>query len=235
MTERGRERVQRDSSGLAIGPSTLHWDGNALAIEIDERTAPLPSRIRGTVRVHPCAITDYVGLLDESGQHCWRPIAPCSRVEVRLSSPALRWTGEGYLDSNFGAAPIEDAIAQWHWSRAKLREGTAVIYEVKPRAGAETALALRFDRRGQVEAFDPPPRTVLPGSAWRIARATRAEAGDAALVRTLEDTPFYARSVIAARLFAQKASAVHESLDLDRFRQPIVQAMLPFRMPRRRS
>jgi carotenoid 1,2-hydratase len=26
---------------------------------------------------------------------------------------------------------------------------------------------------------------------------------------------------------------MHESLDLGRFRQPIVQAMLPFRMPRR--
>jgi carotenoid 1,2-hydratase len=28
---------------------------------------------------------------------------------------------------------------------------------------------------------------------------------------------------------------VHESLDLDRFRSPVVQAMLPFRMPRRTS
>jgi carotenoid 1,2-hydratase len=28
-------------------------------------------------------------------------------------------------------------------------------------------------------------------------------------------------------------TAVHESLELDRFTLPIVQAMLPFRMPRR--
>jgi carotenoid 1,2-hydratase len=52
--------------------------------------------------------------------------------------------------------------------------------------------------------------------------------------RTLEDTPFYARSVLQTRLLGQDAIAVHESLSLDRFRNPIVQAMLPFRMPRAR-
>ncbi len=53
MTERGRHAVYRDATQLRIGPSLLHWDGDALAIDIDEVTAPLPARIRGTVRVHP--------------------------------------------------------------------------------------------------------------------------------------------------------------------------------------
>ena len=56
----------------------------------------------------------------------------------------------------------------------------------------------------------------------------------ATLARTLEDTPFYARSLVGTRLFGHAATSVHESLDLDRFRSRIVQAMLPFRMPRRR-
>ena len=32
--------------------------------------------------------------------------------------------------------------------------------------------------------------------------------------------------------FGESVDLVHESLSLDRFRMPIVQAMLPFRMPR---
>ena len=51
--------------------------------------------------------------------------------------------------------------------------------------------------------------------------------------QTLEDAPFYARSVIATRLRGEDVTAVHESLSLDRFRAPWVQAMLPFRIPRR--
>jgi carotenoid 1,2-hydratase len=50
--------------------------------------------------------------------------------------------------------------------------------------------------------------------------------------RTLEDAPFYARSQLSAKLFGETADVMHESLSLDRFRMPIVQAMLPFRMPR---
>ena len=50
--------------------------------------------------------------------------------------------------------------------------------------------------------------------------------------RTLEDAPFYARSQLSARLFGETVDVMHESLSLDRFRRPIVQAMLPFRMPR---
>ena len=54
------------------------------------------------------------------------------------------------------------------------------------------------------------------------------------VLKTLEDAPFYARSVISARLLDEPVTLMHESLSLDRFRKPIVQAMLPFRMPRTR-
>jgi carotenoid 1,2-hydratase len=52
------------------------------------------------------------------------------------------------------------------------------------------------------------------------------------VIETLEDTPFYARSVIAGDLMGERVTAVHESLWMDRFTSPVVQAMLPFRMPR---
>jgi carotenoid 1,2-hydratase len=51
----------------------------------------------------------------------------------------------------------------------------------------------------------------------------------------LEDAPFYSRSLLRTSLYGEPADAIHESLDLNRFRAPLVQAMLPFRMPRRTS
>jgi carotenoid 1,2-hydratase len=53
-------------------------------------------------------------------------------------------------------------------------------------------------------------------------------------VRTLEDGPFYTRSIMATRLLGEDIELMHESLSGDRFASPVVKAMLPFRMPRRR-
>lgn len=233
MTERGRARVAQTATTLQIGPSRLHWDGQALVFDIDEVTAPLPSRIRGVVRVIPHALVLHTAQLDRAGHHYWCPIAPSARVEVQLDAPALRWSGEGYCDSNFGDEPLEARIRHWNWSRAAVDGGTAVLYDVLERSGERTALAQRFARDGSVSDFEAPPTIALPASGWRIARTTRSDDGRARIERTLEDTPFYARSVLSARVLGQATAAVHESLDLDRFRSRIVQAMLPFKAPRR--
>ena len=233
MTERGRGSVQRDASHLAIGPSALAWDGDALTVDINEVAVPLPARIRGQVRVHPAALTDHTVLLDAEGRHRWTPLAPHVRVEVVLERPALRWAGTGYFDTNAGDGPLEDAFTRWDWSRAPLRDGTAILYDVARRDGGATAVALRIGHSGAVEAFDPPPPVPLPRTHWRVARATRADAdGLASVARTLEDTPFYARSVLRTQLLGERTEAMHESLALDRFAAPWVQAMLPFRIPR---
>jgi carotenoid 1,2-hydratase len=233
LTERPRASVGRDARTLAIGPSALEWADDALTIRIDEWTAPLPSRIRGIVRVHPAALATRAFALDDAGAHRWRPIAPIARVAVELDRPALRWRGAGYLDSNSGDAPLADAFAGWNWSRASAPYGATVLYDVVRRDGGQHSLALRFDADGEASAFEPPPVAPLPRTRWRVARATRTEVGSrATVVRTLEDTPFYARSIVRAQLDGAPATAVHESLSLDRFRQPWVQALLPFRMPR---
>lgn len=54
------------------------------------------------------------------------------------------------------------------------------------------------------------------------------------LLRTYEDTPFYARSLAAATFGGKPATVVHEALSLDRFASPWVQFLLPFRMRRAR-
>ena len=82
-------------------------------------------------------------------------------------------------------------------------------------------------------AIEPPARAVLRPSRWGIPRHTRADLQvDARVTRTLLDAPFYARSVLATRVLGEDATAMHESLSMDRFRTPWVQAMLPFRVPR---
>jgi len=236
MTERGAGAVDRGERHLAIGPSSLRWDGDALVIDIDEVTAPVPSRIRGTVRVHPAAITGRRFRLDDAGRHRWSPIAPVSRVEVALNHPALRWSGLGYLDTNDGDAALEDDFVEWDWCRAPIcagGRGAAILYNATRRVGGEQFLALRVGRDGAVEAFPPPPLAAMPSTRiWRVPRATRAD-GEPVVRQTLEDTPFYSRSVIETEVLGERVTAVHESLSLDRFRAPWVQAMLPFRIPRR--
>ena len=238
MTERGRQALYRDATQLRIGPSLVHWDGASLVIDIDEITAPFPSRLRGTVRVHPGALTGRTFLLDDAGHHAWSPIAPASRVEVAMRSPALSWSGPGYLDSNWGARPLEADFIHWDWCRAPMPDagrqgGAAILYNATRREGGEQSLALRVAADGAADAFPPPPRIRLKPTFWRVPRDTRADAGHAVRVRqTLEDAPFYSRSVIDTHLLGQPVTAVHESLSMDRFTAPLVQAMLPFRIPR---
>lgn len=233
MTERGRAASAPGPEIFQIGPSALTWDGDALTVNINEVTTPFPARIRGVVRVIPSALTGLELALDAGGHHLWRPIAPCARVEVELDRPALRWCGEGYLDSNHGDGPLEDAFACWDWSRASIKNGTSVLYRATPRDADDVSFALRFDRFGGVVDFESPPRVALPTTQWRLSRHSAADNGEVRIVSTLEDAPFYARSLLSTRLQGREAMAIHETLSLDRFRAGWVRALLPFRMPRR--
>ncbi len=235
LTERTRDDLRRSPTTLVIGPSRLHWDGAALSIEIDETTAPIPSPLKGIVRIQPSALTEHDFALDAGGRHRWRPLAPISRASVEMSKPDLRWSGHAYVDCNHGDEPLETAFRRWDWTRAGDGDGTTVLYDVERRDGSEVSLAFRFAGDGRVERVAPPPRSDLPVSLWRMRRRARSEDGAPTLVRTLEDTPFYARSLIASTLLGKRTVGVHESLSLDRVAHPLVRAMLPFRMPRLRS
>lgn len=236
MTERSSASMQRDAHTLSIGPSAISWDGQALTLRIDEINVPLPRRVRGTIRVIPEGLCSYSAALDDAGRHRWGPIAPCARIEVALDAPALRWSGRAYLDSNEGDEPIDRPFTDWDWSRAVMRDGsTAVIYDVRQKTGADRVLALRFDPKGEVTAFEPPPRRPLPGTLWRVSRSIRSEGEQGpSVTRTLEDTPFYVRSELEAALLGERVTAMHESLSVPRLDSPAVRLMLPWRMPRTR-
>ncbi len=234
MTERGRADLSRSERRLAIGPSAITWDGDALVIDVEERATPVPLRAVGRIRVVPEARNAEPFALDPAGRHVWHPLAPAARVDVMMKAPAVRWSGHGYVDMNFGAEPLEAGFRRWNWSRALLPRGSAVFYEGDLSDGEPFALALRFDASGRPEPVEAPPLLALPRTVWGIARATRADGpGAARVVRTLEDTPFYSRSVLASRLFGADAPSVHESVDLTRFASRWVQTLLPYRMPRK--
>lgn len=236
MTERARGAVRRDRDYLDIGPSAVEWRDDGLTITIEERDKrlgiPWQRRVAGRVRVIPEAVNSVPFALDPAGRHSWHCIAPRARIEVEMAEPQLRWSGSAYLDSNFGAESLEDGFRVWHWSRAHLRDGAAVIYEGIRRDGSLFASALRFDHDGTPRHTELPPVAPLPDTLWQMERKTRADRGHASVVRTWEDAPFYARSTVASRLFGEPVVAVQESLNLDRFALPIVQFMLPYRMPR---
>ncbi|NII59929.1 hydratase [Sphingomonas aerolata] len=233
MTERPAHRVDRGTDHFVLGPSSLSWDGDTLVIEIRERSAPLPYPVRGTIRVSPAMIGTTAFALDPGGRHRWHPVAPRAQVEIAMTHPGVRWSGPGYFDSNFGDEPLEAGFDDWHWSRAHLKSDVAVLYEGRRRDGTPFDLALKFDAQGRWHDVVQPAPAALPRTGWLIKRATRADAGHRPrVVKTWIDAPFYARSALATRLFGEEVRAVHESLALGRFRSPVVQSMLPYRMPR---
>ncbi len=233
MTERRAASLSRSADHIAVGPSAMHWDGTALTVRIDERGAPLPRRIRGTVRLEPRGFTGGPFHLDRAGRHRWWPMSPSSRVEVDFDQPDLRWSGSGYFDTNDGDEPLEAAFARWTWCRADLPDGAAILYDVHHRDGGGQNLSLRFSADGSRREIRPPPGATLPATRfWRMPRETRSDGGRARVLATYEDTPFYARSLLASTLCGEPVRAMHESLSLDRFRNPMVRLMLPFRIPR---
>jgi carotenoid 1,2-hydratase len=230
MTERSRAQLTQSRDTLAVGPSAMRWDGDALVIDINEISVPIPRKVKGVVRLYPEQVSTTAFGLHEDGQHLWHPIAPRARVEVQMDSPGINWSGSGYFDSNFGREPLEAGFREWQWSRAHLKDGVAVMYEGERRDGSDFAMALRYDRQGNWHDAELPPSARLPTTGFGMPRRTRGR--DASVVKTWENAPFYSRSALSSELYGERVRAVHESLSMDRFVSPITQLMLPFRMPR---
>ena len=249
MTERGARHMERDARHFRVGPSEVRWERDALVVDIDEWSPlPVPRRVRGSIRVQADRFFDFQTPLDRARHHRWGPLAPSARISVDLTAPELRWRGEAYLDSNEGDEPIDRPFHEWDWSRATLADGsTAVIYDIRDRivseagsepgdSAAERLIALRFRTNGEIEPFEPAERRPLPRGLWRVGRSIRSDQGaePARIHRTLEDTPFYMRSMVSQRLLGEDVIAMHETLFLPRLRSGLVRLMLPWRMPRLR-
>jgi carotenoid 1,2-hydratase len=211
----------RGADGLSIGPSSLGWDGDRLLVDVCERTPWRRDPIEGRITFAPDFLNGDAFALDANGKHGWCPVAPSGALDVRLSSPSLSFRAIGYHDSNAGDEPLEAAFGEWTWSRAHAAGRAVVTYDVVLIGGARRDRALSIGPRGTTD-IDLATRS-LPPSRWGLTRRARSSG---AIVRSLEDTPFYSRDLIDDC----GVLAMHETLSLDRFARRAVQFLLPFRM-----
>jgi carotenoid 1,2-hydratase len=151
-------------------------------------------------------------------------------------------------------------FVDWDWSRASLKDGsTAVMYDVRqtptdrhPQYNTEDStelskrvgfddgdtntrlLALKFSPNADsVEDFIAPQKKRLPSTLWRMKRSIRSDdTAPAKVIQTLEDTPFYVRSVLESGLLGEKVVSLHETLSVPKLTSLSTQLMLPWRMPR---
>ena len=235
MTDRGRSALRQSGDTFQVGPSQLHWDGQALQIDINEISSlPLISRMRGKVTLTPAALTDRELLLTGDGAHVWRPFAPISRIAVDLETPGWHFDGHGYFDANFGTRPLEHDFSYWTWGRYPTSQGATCFYDATRRDGTALEAALAFDAQGAVTPIIAPPRTRFRRSLWTVARETRADVGTIPRqVKGMLDAPFYSRSVVETQLDGEVVQGVHEALDLNRYASPLIKPMLAVRVPRR--
>ncbi len=238
MTERGAAALSRDAGRLSIGPSALTWDGTAYRLDFDEVAVPrppgewLPKRLRGRITIAPETPASQVMTLDRRARHSWWPLAPLARISVERDD--LHWQGHGYLDSNWGSESLEAGFRSWTWARGRRGQTAHLLYDATLSDGTRHAMALSLDAAGRLEPQEMPPAADLPRGFWHLPRSVGCEAGGAArLLRILEDSPFYCRSLVETQIGGAPLTMIQESLDCRRFASPLVRLLLPFRMPRR--
>ncbi len=226
------DEIDRAPEALRIGRSHIARDGARITAVVDDRRR-FGRSMRGRVRVDTLAWHGEDFTLDARGVHAWRPLALRARVHVEMVEPHARWSGWGYVDSNHGAEPLERALRSWTWSRAHLGHGTTLVsYDAHAHEGSAKRVRRIFDSHGEANEIEL-ATVALPSTGWGLAREAHADPGrPARVLRTLEDTPFYARSLVETHVRGARTVAMHESLSLARFCKPWVRLLLPFRIRR---
>ena len=235
MTDRGETALRTAPDTLQVGPSSMHWTGKELVIDIDEISSPpIISRVRGQITVTPKAVTSVELPLTPDGAHIWRPFAPDCDITVALEADGWQWSGHGYFDANFGTRALEQDFSFWTWGRYPTSSGATCIYDAIRRDGSRLDTAIAFDRTGHAEVTKAPPATRFRRSLWQVRRETRADAGvTPKQVLNMLDAPFYSRSAVQTQINGEVVTGVHEALDLRRFASPLIKPMLACRVPRR--
>ena len=234
MTERPRTSTYRTKASYDTGNSHVRWTGRSLEIDFSEIAAPLPRRVKGKICVDLPYANQRTFQLDPNARHFWSPACSHARIAVDFEKPGLSWQGHSYVDSNYGLEPVTRGFDYWDWSRTPLDDGQTLIrYVTDPVSSDQRDLHVRLAEDGTIRESAQTRATQLPGTRiWQInRRAGEIDGANPFVVKTLEDTPFYSRSIIDYP-HGTAGYSTHETLSCKRLRSPIVKGMLPFRMPR---
>jgi carotenoid 1,2-hydratase len=237
LTERGARDLNRGPDHIVIGPSRVEQCGDGrFTFHIHEVCNPWPTRLSGQIELSVPALGEKSFELDPDGLHRWWPAAPAGRVKVTMQRPEISWEGAAYLDCNAGTVPLEQTFRNWHWQRSAPEEGRGHIhYDATLVNGDCRSLGLKYEPDMSCsELAQPGEDTAMAATPlWRAQRRCRTVTGQTRVIQTLEESPFYARSVVELDSGLGPRKVMHESLHLDRFARPWMQWMLPVRMPRR--
>lgn len=235
LTEGGSHAVARSADELCIGNSQFgrQADGS-FAVQLLEKTSPFGRALRGGIRVMPEVWSDTTFALDSAGRHRWTPLALGARATVEIERPRkARWSGRAYVDTNAGSEPLERGFHAWNWSRSSGPDATHVVYDVRGRDGSNASIRKTFHPDGSHEPLTGIELRPLARTQWGVQRWVPSDAGTTPRVmRCLEDTPFYARTLAATTLRGERTHLMHETVDMDRFKRAWVQFLIPFRMRR---
>lgn len=236
--------LERSAEGLCLARNSIEWQGDELVIRIHDQRPWARGPVSGEIRVR--ATRRYAPRIDlaSNGHHDWFPVSPASTACVRMSNPDLSFDGIAYHDVNHGDRPLEQDFVEWDWSRltpvgesAGSKLSGIITYDVATRRDAtHKRRAFAFDDARGLRRADTAGTELLDGGKafWGVRRRLVGDSGTQAVHRrALEDSPFYTRSLISTTMRNRPYRGVHESLRLDRFVDPVVQCMLPFRIRRR--
>ncbi|MFH1132434.1 MAG: carotenoid 1,2-hydratase [Pseudomonadota bacterium] len=233
FTECTKENIERGCETFSVLGNEISWHGDFLSATFDLRSPVCGIPLEGYVRLYPARLFGQAVALDKRKKHFWHPVAPLSRIEVELKKPSISFQGSAYHDANVGLEPLSNGFKMWSWSRAEVRGRAIALYDGMEKDGSKFSLGRIFDPSGENTALGASSKVVLPSTRWLIPRQTRVDrTGSARLIRTLENSPFYARSLIETELEGEKTTCIHETLNLDRFNKKWVQFLFYLRMRR---
>ncbi len=167
MTERKRSAVSAEPRRARDRPLAGGLDAaTGSTLEIDERAAPIPRRVRGRIEVRAEALNPRAFVLDEAGGHWWRPIMPSARGRGRHGRAGASLARAAAISTRTPAPSRSSAASPAGPGRAPRPSGARRSSTTPNGAAARRCRSpCSFDARGGFETAASAARATLPRTA----------------------------------------------------------------------
>lgn len=129
--------------------------------------------------------------------------------------------------------PLRKIFNFGHGGRFPSQHGSYCFYDAERTDGSKLEAAFLCDEDGNFQTISAPASKEFKPSLWRVKRNTRTDAGEnARQVMNMLDAPFYSRSMVETYIHKERVTGIHEALDMRRFNQHLIKAMIAMRTPR---